>query len=382
MFMAFTEDLADEDASWRRATGQRGWSYQFIRLVSEGHFGGGQFSEAFEAAQRITYGDPDSWWREWSDLGDRLVGMAREAEARQAPVTASARYLRAGNYYRTAEFWEPYTGQRRIETYRAAVAAFRRGFELGPIRVERVDIPHEDSSLPGYLAISPSAPTTNAPAVVFFGGADTIAEELYFAGHGILQRGVNLLFLDGPGQGGALRENGILSRHDWEVPAGAAFDVLARDPRVASDRIAIMALSLGGYFALRAASMDPRFAACVSWAPHYDVSEFWAARPDDHPLAGQYLWFLGEQDMAGVRRRLADYTLDGLLDRIEMPTLVVIGDGEGGVREDMARRVYDELTCDKTWMQFTRDFPGYEHCQMDNLTVANEDIGDWIAAHL
>lgn len=42
----------DEEAEWVKQTGHRGWSYQMMRLISESRFGGGQFSEAHEAARR------------------------------------------------------------------------------------------------------------------------------------------------------------------------------------------------------------------------------------------------------------------------------------------------------------------------------------------
>ena len=58
MFKYFPQD---EEAEWVKQTGHRGWSYQMIRLISESHYGGGQFSEAHEAARRMRYGDYESW---------------------------------------------------------------------------------------------------------------------------------------------------------------------------------------------------------------------------------------------------------------------------------------------------------------------------------
>ena len=39
-----------------------------------------------------------------------------------------------------------------------------------------------------------------------------------------------MLIVDGPGRGSALRHQGIVSRPDWEVPATAAYEYLARRP--------------------------------------------------------------------------------------------------------------------------------------------------------
>ena len=45
-----------------------------------------------------------------------------------------------------------------------------------------------------------------------------------FGGVEIAARGTHVLAIDGPGQGEALRLQGIQSRYDHEVPAGAAYD--------------------------------------------------------------------------------------------------------------------------------------------------------------
>jgi len=40
-------------------------------------------------------------------------------------------------------------------------------------------------------------------------------------GLGALQRGISVLLVDGPGQGGTLRRLGIPTRYDYEVPVGS-----------------------------------------------------------------------------------------------------------------------------------------------------------------
>jgi cephalosporin-C deacetylase-like acetyl esterase len=66
------------------------------------------------------------------------------------------------------------------------------------------------------------------------------------------------------------------------------------------DRIAVMGVSLGGYFAPRCAAFEKRFKACVAWGAIYDWHARWKIRlekafkgeslsvPVDH-----YAWFFG-----------------------------------------------------------------------------------------
>lgn len=375
MFKYFPQD---DQFEWVKQTGHRGWSYQMIRLISEAHYGGGHFSEAHQAARRMRYGDDNSWWEEWDRMGQRLEGMAREAEEKGHAVTARARYLRAATYYRTGEFFVRPDDPRKLPTYDRAVSCFRRAGKYFMPPLERALVPYEGTTLPGYYLPPENLADGKVAAVVLFGGADTVAEELYFVARGLPERGLALLIVDGPGQGAALRHQGLVSRPDWEVPAGAAYDHLVQRPEVDPERVAIMALSFGGYLAPRAAAFDHRFAACVAWGPHYDLHEFWTQRPDDHPLAFQWQWLLGTQGMAATRERMRDFTLRGILGQIKCPTLVLLGEGEGAFRQQLGQRMFEELRCPKTLKLFREEETASEHCQMDNLTLANEYLGDWL----
>ena len=375
MFKYFHQD---EDVEWVKQTGHRGWSFQMIRLISQSHFGGGQFSEAHEAARRIRYGDDESWLREWTRLGERLEGMAAEAERDGHFLTARDRYQRASNYFRTGEFFVRPDDPRKLQTYDRGIECFRKAGRYLRPPLERVRVPYEGTTLPCYFIPARNAPLGPTPAIIFFGGSDSTAEELYFLLPGLVERGLAMLIVDGPGQGSALRHQGLFTRPDWEVPATAAYEYLAQRPEVDPNRIAIIALSFGGYLAPRAAAFEHRFAACVAWGAHYDLYEFWSQRPDDHPLAVNWQWILGAKGMPEARELMKAYNFRGILGRIECPTLVVMGQEDGETRLSHGRRMFSELRCPRTFKLFTSEETGAAHCQMDNLTLANEYIGDWL----
>lgn len=381
MFLYWTQDLETE-REWAQTTGHRGWSFQMARLISEAHNGGGHFAEAHLAASRIEYGDRASWVREWGRLGEKVEAWAMDADRQGRRATASARYLRASNYYRTAEFWAPRDDEATHALYEASVRTFRAGGALASPVVEPVEIPYEGTALPGYVVRSPQAGASPAPCIVYFGGADTTAEELYFISKGLLDRGLHLLLVDGPGQGGALRERGLVARPDWEVPAGAAYDFAAGRDEVDPAAIGIVGMSFGGYHAPRAAAYDHRFAACVAWPPNPDIAKFWASRPDNHPLFRQWMWLTGTESAAEFRALVGQFTLVDVVDQIECPTLVVVGEGDGAARIEMCRDFYDRLTAPKSFKLFAEEDSGAAHCQMDNLTLATEYVGDWLASVL
>src|SRR3569832_606852 len=51
------------------------------------------------------------------------------------------------------------------------------------------------------------------PVLICMGGRDSIKDEMWFMqAHGALQRGISVLMIDGPGQGGTLRRHKIPTR--------------------------------------------------------------------------------------------------------------------------------------------------------------------------
>jgi dienelactone hydrolase len=356
------------------------WSFQLSRALSQIPFGGGNFAECVQAAERIVLDDYDSWQREWQRLGDRALAQADEAVAGSHAVSAREAYFRAASYLRTSEFFLAPDDPRKMPTYLAGIGAFRAGQPLTDHPAEAVQIPYEESYLPGYLFSAAQTPGVQRPLVIMFGGLDSTAEELYFAAATALNaRGVALLAVDGPGQGGALRLNGLQSRPDFEVAGTAALEWALQRPDIDPSRIGILGWSFGGYIAARVAAFEPRFAFCGIWGAVYDYGAQWDQRPDDHPLFRIAEHVFGGTSISEVRDRLRAFTVNGILDRIAMPTYVVHGAEDVQLPLWHAERVYAELTCPKTLRVFTADETGSAHCQLDNLSQAHRSLLDWVA---
>lgn len=126
---------------------------------------------------------------------------------------------------------------------------------------ERVAIPYEDTTLPGYLYLVDDRPR---PTVIFNGGYDSTLEESYVAlAAAALARGYHVLAFDGPGQGAALREQRLTFRHDWEAVLTPVVDFALTRSEIAPDAITVFGYSMGGFLVARAAAFEDRFAAVV-----------------------------------------------------------------------------------------------------------------------
>src|SRR5262245_44907393 len=104
------------------------------------------------------------WAEEWGALGDQVAAVADAAEAGGRRITAGNNFMRAGNYYYSAERFIP-PGPAKLAMYRKALRCYRAGLERLHPNVEFVDVPYEGRSLPAYFMKAPNA-GARAPTVV------------------------------------------------------------------------------------------------------------------------------------------------------------------------------------------------------------------------
>lgn len=353
------------------------FSYQLNRALTQSHFGGGEFFECIEAASRITAGDFKSFNESWSRAGHEALAVAEKAEAAGHIVTARQAYLRASNYLRTSEFFLKPTDPRKVPGYLQSVHAFQKGAALLRNPPQIVSVPFEGSEMTGYF-LQPANADANSPLMIMFGGLDSTAEELYFGPWQKLEeRGISLLVLDGPGQGGSLRLRNMLTRYDYEVPATVAFDWALANLPVDPNRIGIMAVSMGGYMAARSAAFESRFKVCCIWGAVWSYYDIWKNRPDNHPLAGVMMHITGSTDMDEAREKLRNFTLEGVADKISMPTYISHGEDDRQNTVENAYKLYEALTCEKAMNIVSKEGTGSAHCHIDNFTKA-DPMFDWL----
>ncbi|MEY3380070.1 MAG: hypothetical protein RL468_668 [Pseudomonadota bacterium] len=305
-------------------------SYQFRRALGETQEGGGSVSESFQAASRMVPGDLDSWHQEWMHVAKRNDQRGDEAIAAGHIRTAMNCWLRAADQFRSAEFWLASDDPRRQPTFDRCEAASQKWLRHLNPPGEVVEIPYENGKfLPAYFIKSPAYgmdDKVRQPVLISVGGLDSFKDELWFmTGRGAVQRGIAVLLVDGPGQGGALRRQHIVSRHDYEVPIGRCIDWLEKRSDVDQRRIAVSGSSMGGYYAARAGAREHRLAACISHGAIWDIAKRFADRGENHALAGHMKWVLGAKTMAEAVQIAAPFKLEGVLDDMQCPYLVLHG---------------------------------------------------------
>ena len=379
--------------------------FEFIRTLGWAYYGGADLIECLETGARIVEGDVESWYREWLETADRVRGVAEKCLAAGHEVSAREAYLRASNYYRSAEFFlhaDP-GDERHLAAARASRDCFVEALKLLPFEAAPVEIPYEGTSLPGYFFRSPLTDGP-APLVIAHSGFDGTAEEMYFiSGLPALNRGYHCLLFEGPGQGMALREKGLFFRYDWEKVVTPVVDFALEQEGVDRDRLALLGVSMGGYLAPRALAFEHRIKAGVAnggvWnmgrsvrdALGPDLAGLIESDPEKFSEAFQPLmavpkikwfaedgaWKLNVKSPSEMIRALDKFGLEDVAGQIRCHMAVV--DAESDLfLVGQPKILYEALNCPKVFMKFTADEAAETHCQAGAVARGAQRIFDWL----
>ena len=275
------------------------WSHGLLIGLNMAPWGGAEIGEVNRVGLRLKkcVGDDDAWFREWEREARAVEDRGRQRIA-EGYKTSGAQYLqRASAYYHVGERFLQPKSKAGNDAYMRGVDCFRDAAKyVKRPRMEHVEIPYGDTSLPAiYVHAEPANKSGKVPAMVFFDGLDVTKEIQYFKGVAdLVARGIACLIVDGPGNGESIRFRNLYLRHDTEHYATPVFDYLAARPEVDAKRIGVMAISLGGYYAPRAAAFEQRFACCIAWGAQWDYQKD-MARPLRAPRQGRYAVAVGRR---------------------------------------------------------------------------------------
>ena len=363
-------------------------------MISCARWGASEIGEVDRVGRRLAQepGDDEAWFREWVRMGDRVRKLGLAAESDGSHLTAAAHHLRACVYYQMGERFRTPKDRRGHTVFRKSLDCFERfaGLTDTP-RIERVEVPYENgASLPAWLVHAENTRRRKPPVVVFFDGLDNTKELVYVRGvESLVARGMSCLVVDGPGSGEAARFRNLYLRYDYEIAGSAALDYLETREDVNAKQAGIMALSAGGYYAPRAASMDHRYKACVAWGAIWDYHATWKKRlaawgtslhavPDHH-----ILWIMDAKTAEEALEKLEGFRLDGVVQKMRCPFLLVHGAEDKQIPMRDARKLFNAAgSKDKTFKVFTAKEGGAQHCQRDNMTLGTTYIYDWLQRKL
>ncbi|HSN39778.1 MAG TPA: prolyl oligopeptidase family serine peptidase [Burkholderiales bacterium] len=380
--------MAKEPAYFMYFPGNYRWSAGFINMLSSAPYGGSEIGELHKIGSMLkdkAPEDDEAWFDACVRVADGVRAHAAKFEQGGYRHSAAHAYLRACNYYQMGERFRTPKDGKALDAFRAGVECFHRHAALTDLKIEIVEIPFEGGSLPGYFVHAQNAKSKQAPCVVYFDGLDVTKEIQYMRGvPDLVKRGISCLVMDGPGTGEAIRFRNQYLRHDYEAAGSACIDWLEKRDDVNPKKIGVVAISLGGYYAPRCASMEPRFAACIAWGAIWDYHATWKKRIDaafrtSLSVPGHHImWILGVDSLDAALKKLEPFRLDGVVQKMRCPFLIVHGADDEQIPLAHAQALYDAAGAkDKTLRVFTAEEGGAQHCQRDYLTLGVATMWNW-----
>ncbi len=328
---------------------------------------------------------------QWVRMADKLAELATEDQQRGRKLSASQKLQRAALYYLTAERMQGHGHPGRIETYAKAQRAFRLATDLDKDNVTRYEIPYQGSFIPALFTRAEGVPGP-APCVLYVNGLDSCKELLYWSRlpYALARRGISTLCVDQPGTGEALRLNHLHVTHESERWGTPCYEWLAARADVDPQRIGVVGISLGGYFAPRITAFEPRFASGAVWGANHnwaEVQQKRLKREGENPVPHYWdhvMWVFGATDMKDFLKKAEGMHLNGVVDRIKVPFLVTHGAHDRQISVEYAHQTYDQLVNSprRELKIFTEREGGVEHVGADNMSFGRDYIADWFAETL
>ncbi len=328
--------------------------------------------------------------RTFSQWKAEMLREATEAES-------GGRLTNAAFYYRAAEFYTFPDDPDKEALYDRFSELFYRAFANHPI--ERFRIPYSGSFLPA-IAVAPQAPPRGT--IVLHGGYDSFIEEFYSLMCYFAAAGYRVIGFEGPGQGAARRKAGLPLDYRWEVPVGRVLDHLELED------VTLIGLSMGGYFALRAAAFEPRVNGVIASGHAYDYRKVAPApatwlliffrdhlRDFTNRLSR---WKIGRGGMEAWNISHMMYVLDvdepmAALDfafqlneenlhsdQVRQDVLILASRNDHFIpfrlhREQLRRLASAASVTDRV---FTREEHAHNHCQIGNIGLALRVMVEWL----
>jgi cephalosporin-C deacetylase-like acetyl esterase len=262
-------------------------------------------------------------WEDWHDAwvanADMHAGLAEEAAANGHRLTAGEAWARATVGYHFAKFvWMVDPERSRVAADKAVAAMAKTHEHLDPDAV-RLEVPLDGGRVVGNLRRPRGE---ERPALVLLvPGLDSTKEEFFRLENVFLERGMATLSMDGPGQGECGYDLPI--RPDYDVAVSAVLEAIEGRTDLDLDRVGLLGVSLGGYYAPRVLAFEPRVKAGVGLSGPYRFSDIWDTVPPQTRETFVVKSFAKDEDEG--RARAAQLDLSGVAERIRQPYLAITG---------------------------------------------------------
>ncbi|GJJ75475.1 hypothetical protein EMPS_07833 [Entomortierella parvispora] len=385
--------------------------YELLRILGLAPYEGSDIGEVLVAAKKIKPTDMPSFADAFIELSAHAHDVAKGIDSHKFPISARNALFKTATYYRSADFMlhGNWSDPRINSLWKKHRATFDAALALMPIPGRRVTLPSKDGKFTVPAIFYSSGSSKKRPTIIMCNGYDGAQEELYHVfAQAALQRDINIITYEGPGQPTVRREQNLGFIPNWEDAASPVIDYALTLPQVDPKSIALLGYSLGGYLATRVAAFDHRVAAVFAIDGIYDYGKtltdpldpllkqlFDDGKKDEfddifnnHIISNtsiptsvrwamqQGLWSFRTHSPFEYYTLAQAYSLVGLTDKVKAP--VFVGDAENDIYfPGQAKSLAAHLGNKATLFEFKANDGAGAHCGVGANVYLNQVILDW-----
>ena len=268
--------------------------------------------------------------REFARVAARREELARETEAAGHVVEAREHYYTAACFYTNA-MWAVYEdgNPKRMAWQERKRACYDKFIQYAGRPIERVELPYEGKLIQALLHLPPRVKAGEKfPCIMYIPGMDGVKEDTPMNNDPLLERGIAVFAIDGPGQG-ETRERGVKCTAANYADAGkVTCDYLVKRPEIDADRLGVMGSSMGSYWAPRVVAEEPRFKACAVSGVCLEPGQYAIFNMSSPTFKLNYMYMAGYDDEAAFDEFAQTLTLKGIAAKITCPYLIVAGEDD------------------------------------------------------
>ena len=369
---------------YKKVNGIKQFNFQINRVLTYGE-------EACDEELVIRYLSDVRTIEEWYEAWTKLSAIAID----------NNKVMHAAYYDRMAEFFLKQSDSRKPALYDKCIEEYHKAFEQLGIEYKAYEVPYEK----GFLKCIRMTPGNYKQTVLVCGGYDSFIEEFVLQVRKFVQKGFDVILMEGPGQGDCVRQK-IYFTESFELPVASVlgyFGVIS---------CTMIGISWGGYFALRSAAFEKRIKHVVAYDAMDDGVEVMtnifpgficryvrklikngnetklirlltriakkSVLADWMLSQGQFI--TGADSIPAMYKSLGKHNLTGLYEKIDQDVLLLAGEKDHYIPMCQFERCKKKIKNAKSMTSrcFTRKEGGEQHCQIGNHSIAVDTILDWI----
>lgn len=260
------------------------------------------------------------WCKTWTKKGDLHQKLGNEAISGNKTISAAEHYRTAAVCYHFGRFLFVDFPEEMRAAHVKSVQCYNKALPFLNPSGTRLSIPYDGKLLYGNLRV-PKSKFSKPPVVILILGLDSTKEEMFTYESVFLERGIATFSFDGPGQGEGEYE--FFMCPEYEKPVEAVISRLKQETHLNTDKLGLWGVSMGGYYAPRAAAFCKGVSACISLSGPFDLSQCFGNLPE--LTASAVVHRSGSTGEAEIKKFTKRMSLKGVASKIECPLYIVSG---------------------------------------------------------